>query len=70
VGVFPVGAIVFLIYVMWKYLSQSPAGQAWTIVAVIASEIAAMIVARFRWRSGFFSARLESLRLGTGNGSA
>jgi amino acid transporter len=69
-GSFPGAAIVFLSYVMWKYLSQSPAGQSWTIIAVIASGIAAMLIARFRWRSGFFKAPLESYRPGTENGGA
>jgi amino acid transporter len=59
-GILPVAAIVFLSYVTWRYLDQSPAGQAWTIAGVVASGIVMMLFARFRWRSGFFEVRLES----------
>ena len=63
VGLLPLGAAGFLAYIMYETLTQAWDGSqavVWTLVGVIASGVAMMLIARFWLRSVFFRLPIES----------
>ncbi len=60
VGVLPFGAAGFLGWVVFRSLQLAPAGQRWTIAAIVVSGLAFMLAARFGLRSAFFAIPRET----------
>jgi amino acid transporter len=60
VGILPLGAAAFLVWLLIKSLLAAPAPQIWSVVAVVVSGIVLMFVARFVLRSPFFQLPRES----------
>jgi amino acid transporter len=59
-GVLPLGAAVFLSWILVKSLQQAPAAQIWSMVGIVVSGLVLMCVARFALRSPFFWLPRES----------
>jgi amino acid transporter len=59
-GVLPVGAAVFLGWIVVKSLGVAPASQVWSLVGVFGAGIVLMVVARVVLRSPFFQIQRES----------
>jgi amino acid transporter len=59
-GVLPLGAAGFLVWVIWKSVQNAPASQNWSLAGVLAAGFVLMLIARFGYRSPFFSLRRES----------
>ena len=60
IGLLPLGAAVFLGWVLVQSMRGVPAVQNWSLVAIIAVGLVLMVVARFVFRSPFFQIRRES----------
>ncbi len=60
VGILPLGAAAFLVWLLVKSLLAAPAPQLWSVAGVVATGIVLMFVARFVLRSPFFQAQRES----------
>jgi amino acid transporter len=65
VGVLPLGAAAFLVWLLVKSLLAAPAPQLWSVVGVVASGVVLMFVARFVLRSPFFQIPRESAAANT-----
>lgn len=59
-GLLPLGAAAFLIWMSWDSLATSPAGQQWSMAGIVAVGLVLMLAARFVLRSPFFAIRRES----------
>jgi amino acid transporter len=59
-GILPVGAAIFLGYIVVKFMLGAPATENWSMVGVIASGLVVMLIARFWLKSPFFQIRRES----------
>jgi amino acid transporter len=59
-GVLPLAAIAFLVWVVVRQLQNSPAAQRWSLIGVVGVGIVLMLVARFVLRSSFFQIPRES----------
>jgi hypothetical protein len=53
-GILPVGAAGFLVWLVGKSMSTAPAPQLWSLGAILAAGVAALLAARFGLRSSFF----------------
>jgi len=60
IGVLPLAASVFLGWVVFRSLQLAPAGEKWTITAIIACGLVLMLTARFGLRSPFFGITREA----------
>jgi amino acid transporter len=60
VGLLPLGAAVFLGWILVKSLIGAPAAQVWSFVGIACAGVILMFVARFIMRSPFFQIRRES----------
>jgi hypothetical protein len=60
VGILPIAAAGFLIWIIYKSLQAAPASQIWSVVGIVAVGVILMFVARFVLRSPFFRIPLES----------
>ncbi len=60
VGILPIAAAGFLIWIVVKSLQAAPASQIWSVVGIVAVGVILMFVARFVLRSPFFQIPLES----------
>jgi amino acid transporter len=60
VGLLPLGAAVFLGWILVKSLIGAPAAQVWSFVGIAIAGVVLMFVARFIMRSPFFQIRRES----------
>jgi amino acid transporter len=60
VGILPLGAAAFLVWLVVKSLLTAPAEQLWSVVGVVATGLVLMFVARFVLRSPFFRLPRES----------
>src|SRR5271166_2491465 len=60
VGILPIAAAGFLIWIIYKSLQAAPASQIWSVVGIVAVGLILMLVARFVLRSPFFQIPLES----------
>jgi len=59
-GILPLGSIVFLGWIVVKFMQGSTAAENWSLGGVVAVGIILMLVARFGLRSSFFSLPRES----------
>ncbi|HTS95249.1 MAG TPA: APC family permease [Streptosporangiaceae bacterium] len=59
-GLLPIGASVFLGWIVVKSLDGAPASQVWSLVGVVVAGVVLMLAARFILRSPFFQIRRES----------
>ncbi len=64
VGILPLAAAGFLVWIVVKSLLAAPASQIWTLVGVLGAGVALMFVARFVLRSSFFQITRESAQKG------
>ena len=60
VGILPLAAAAFLVWLLVKSLLAAPAPQLWSVVGVVIAGLLLMLVARFVLRSPFFRVPLES----------
>jgi amino acid transporter len=60
VGILPLAAAAFLVWLVVKSLLAAPASQLWSVVGVVVLGIVLMFVARFVLRSPFFQVPRES----------
>ena len=59
-GILPLGAAGFLIWIIYRSMQLAPAQQNWSLVGIIALGLILMFVARFVLRSPFFQIPRES----------
>ena len=59
-GILPVGAAVFLGFVLFKSLQSAPPAEIWSLVGIVAAGVLLMFAARGILRSPFFQIRRES----------
>ena len=59
-GVLPLGAAVFLVWIIFRSMQQAGAPENWSILGVVALGVILMFVARFGLRSPFFGIARES----------
>jgi amino acid transporter len=69
-GLLPVGAVVFLGWVLGKSLFAAPASQLWSVVGILAAGVVLMFSARFILQSSFFQVARESAELPQGAGGS
>jgi len=60
VGILPLGAAAFLVWLLVKSLLAAPAPQLWSVVGIVIAGLLLMLVARFVLRSPFFRVPRES----------
>jgi amino acid transporter len=60
VGILPVAAAGFLVWIVVKSFQNAPASQRWSLIGVTAAGVILMLVARFVLRSPFFQIQRES----------
>jgi amino acid transporter len=60
VGILPLGAAGFLVWIVAKSMQNAPASQRWSLIGIVAAGLLMMLVARFVLRSQFFHIRGES----------
>jgi amino acid transporter len=59
-GLLPIAAAGFLVWILAKSLQNAPAAQVWSLVGVVAAGVILLLVARFVLRSRFFRIPRES----------
>jgi amino acid transporter len=59
-GVLPLGAAVFLGWVVYESLKTAPSQQRWSLIGIVGVGVILMLFARFVLRSSFFHIRRES----------
>jgi signal transduction histidine kinase len=60
VGILPLAAAGFLVWIVVKSLQAAPASQIWSVVGIVTAGVVLMFVARFVLRSPFFQIPRES----------
>jgi amino acid transporter len=60
VGILPLGAVAFLVWLLIKSLLAAPAPQVWSVVGVILSGVVVMLITRFTLKAPFFQTPRES----------
>jgi amino acid transporter len=60
IGILPLGAAVFLGWILVKSLFNAPSTQRWSIVGIVAAGLILMLSARFILRSSFFQIARET----------
>jgi len=60
VGIFPVAAAGFLVWIVVRSVQKAPASQRWSLVGIVAVGLIVMLAARFILRSPFFHIQRES----------
>ncbi len=59
-GIFPLGAVGFLAWVLARTLSTAPPAQLWSLIGVIGAGVMVMVAVRIILRPGFFSLPREA----------
>jgi amino acid transporter len=59
-GILPLAAAGFLIWIVYKSVQNAPASQRWSLIGVVAVGALVMLAARFVLRSNFFQVERES----------
>jgi amino acid transporter len=59
-GILPLGAAGFLVWMVAKSLQAAPSTQVWSLIGIVVSGLILMLVARFILKSPFFKIRRES----------
>jgi amino acid transporter len=54
VGILPIGAAAFLVWIMWKSVQAEPASQRWALTGILATGVIVMVLVRLILRSSFF----------------
>ena len=54
VGILPLGAAGFLIWIIFKSIQQAPASQNWSLVGIVAVGLVLLFTARFVYKSAYF----------------
>jgi amino acid transporter len=60
VGILPLGAVGFLVWLLVKSLLAAPATQVWSVFGVVVAGVVVMLIARFTLKSPFFQLPRES----------
>ena len=60
VGILPLGAAGFLVWIIYRSLEIAPASEVWSVVGIVAAGLILMFVARLVLRSPFFQVGRES----------
>ena len=60
IGILPLGAAGFLVWIVAKSTMSAPASQRWSLLFILGSGVVLMLVARFGLRSSFFKIPRES----------
>jgi amino acid transporter len=60
VGILPLAAAAFLVWIVTKSWLNAPASQRWSLIGIVAAGMILMLVARFVLRSHFFQIQRES----------
>ena len=60
VGILPLAATAFLVWIVTKSWQHAPATQRWSLIGIVAAGMILMLVARFVLRSPFFHIQRES----------
>ena len=60
VGVLPLAAAGFLVWIVIRSWQNSPASQRWSLFGIVMAGVASMLVARYILRSPFFRIPRES----------
>ncbi len=60
VGILPLAATGFLVWIVVKSVQNAPQSQRWSLIGVVTAGLVLMLAARFVLRSPFFHIRLES----------
>jgi amino acid transporter len=60
VGILPVAAAGFLVWIVVRSVQNAPASQRWSLIGIVAVGVILMLAARFVLRSPFFHIRRES----------
>jgi amino acid transporter len=60
VGILPLGASAFLVWIVEKSLSTAPWSQRWSVIGIVAAGLIMMLVARFVLRAPFFTIARET----------
>jgi len=60
VGIMPVAAAGFLVWIVVRSVQDAPASQRWSLIGIVALGVVLMLAARFILRSPFFQIRRES----------
>jgi len=64
VGVLPLAAAGFLVWVVVKSLLTAPASQLWSLVGIVVVGLVLMFLAKFKDHAAFFSLKRESFMIG------
>jgi hypothetical protein len=59
-GLLPVAAAAFLVWVVVKSLDGAPASEVWSLIGIVGVGLILMLIARFGLRSSFFQIARES----------
>ena len=54
VGILPLAAAAFLVWIIYKSIGQAPASQNWSLVGIIAVGLVLLFVARFIMKAAYF----------------
>jgi amino acid transporter len=54
VGILPLAAAAFLVWIIYKSIEQAPASQNWSLVGIIGVGLVLLFVARFIMKSAYF----------------
>jgi len=60
VGILPLGAAVFLVWIVEKSLATAPWSQRWSVIGIVAVGVVMMLAARFVLRAPFFTIPRET----------
>jgi len=60
VGILPLAAAAFLVWIVTKSYQHAAASQRWSLIGIVAAGVVLMLIARFVLRSPFFHIRRES----------
>ncbi len=64
VGILPLGAAGFLVWIIYRSLQSAPASEVWSVIGIVAAGLILMFAARFVLRSPFFQIGRESAGAG------
>jgi amino acid transporter len=60
VGILPLGAAVFLVWIVEKSLGTAPWSQRWSVIGIVAAGVIMMLIARFVLQAPFFKIARET----------
>jgi amino acid transporter len=60
VGILPLGAAGFLVWIIYRSLQSAPASEVWSVIGIVAAGLILMLAARIVLRSPFFKIGRES----------